>query len=109
MKKIITSSFSLLLLLSNIVFADDLKTVTMKIEGMTCGGCVSEVESKLSSLCKNIKVNLEKGEGVCQYASPVTPDQIIAAANKTGYKTTVKITGPHQSSLHDGKRCKGRA
>lgn len=90
MKKIITGSFSLLLLLSNPVVADELKTVTMKIEGLTCDHCVSEVESKLSSLCKNLKVDFKTGEGVCQYVPPVTSDQIVAEANKTGFKTTLK-------------------
>lgn len=90
MKKIVTGGFALVVLLPGLVFADGLKTVTMKIEGMTCSHCVKQVESQLSSLCKDLKIDLEKGEGICRYAPPTTPDQIVAEANKTGFKTTLK-------------------
>lgn len=90
MKKIVTGSLAFFLFLSTLAFAEDLKTATMKIDGMTCKHCVGQVEIQLSSLCKHLTIDLEKGEGVCQYAPPVTPEQIVTEANKTGYKTTLK-------------------
>jgi copper chaperone CopZ len=65
------------------------KTLRMKIEGMTCGFCVKKLEGQVSSLCKGgLTVDLAKGEGVCRYEAPVTIDQILAEANKTGFPTT---------------------
>ncbi|MBI3541593.1 MAG: heavy-metal-associated domain-containing protein [Deltaproteobacteria bacterium] len=50
--------------------------------------CKARVEKQLSSLCKEVSIDREKGEGSCRYESPVTPDQILTEANKTGFKTT---------------------
>ena len=89
MKKILIGSFTAMIFLPGLLLAEELKTARVKIEGMTCGMCAKKVESQLSSLCKEVKVDREKGEGVCKYAPPTTPEQIVAEANKAGFKTTV--------------------
>lgn len=76
------------LLLPALLSAGEPQTLKMKIEGMTCGLCEAKVKKQLSPLCKEITINQEKGEGVCKYESPATPDQILSEANKTGFKTS---------------------
>lgn len=78
----------LALLFPGLLSAEEPQTLRMKIEGMTCGACAAKVKRQLSSLCKEVTINLEKGEGICQYEASVTPDQIVEEANKTGFKTS---------------------
>lgn len=66
------------------------KILNLKIEGMTCSDCVHKVEKQLSTVCHHAHVSLENGEGMCHYQDPVTPEQILTAAKKTGFKVTVK-------------------
>ncbi|HSA59217.1 MAG TPA: heavy metal-associated domain-containing protein [bacterium] len=68
--------------------AAELQILKMKIEGMTCGLCEAKVKKQLSSLCKEVTIDREKGEGICTYEETVKPDQILSEANKTGFKTT---------------------
>lgn len=77
-----------LLLLSVQLFAAEKQALKMKIEGMTCGMCEAKVKKQLSSVCKEVVIDREKGEGVCSYQAPVTVEQILSEANKTGFKTT---------------------
>ena len=77
-----------LLLLAGSLVAGEQQTLKMKIEGMKCGLCEAKVKKQLSSLCKEITVDREKGEGICKYESPTTADQIIQEANKTRFKTS---------------------
>ncbi|MBI1909848.1 MAG: heavy-metal-associated domain-containing protein [Deltaproteobacteria bacterium] len=86
MKQIITVVMALLL--PGLLSAAEPQTLKMKIEGMTCGMCEAKVKKQLSSLCKEITIDREKGEGICKYGSPATADQIIQEANKTGFKTS---------------------
>ncbi len=86
MKRIITTTVALLF--PGFLLAGEPQTVKMKIEGMTCGMCEAKVKKQLSSLCKEITVDREKGEGVCKFESPITAGQVIQEANKTGYKTS---------------------
>lgn len=66
------------------------KTLTLKIEGMTCGACAKKVKRELSKVCDEASVDLQKGEGVCKYQDPVTPDQILKEAKKSGFAISVK-------------------
>ncbi len=86
MKQIIIAM--MVMLLPSLLSAAEPQTLKMKIEGMTCGMCEAKVKKQLSSLCKEITVDREKGEGVCTYESPTTTEQIIQEANKTGFKTS---------------------
>ena len=54
-----------------------METVTVKIKGMTCGGCVASVERVLRALdgVKKADVSLEQGEARIEYA----PDRVDVA------------------------------
>jgi copper chaperone CopZ len=88
MKRLKISLVGLSLILPSLSFAGEPQSLKMKIEGMTCGFCVKKVQSQLSSLCKDLMVDREKGEAVCKYEPPATSEQILSEANKTGFKTT---------------------
>lgn len=87
MRRIIVTIAMILFLPVFLVAAGE-QTLKMKIEGMTCGMCEAKVKKQLSSLCKEIMIDREKGEGVCKHEASVTPDQILSEANKTGFKTS---------------------
>lgn len=81
-------TIAVVLFLPAFLIAVEGQTLKMKIEGMTCGMCEVKVKKQLSSLCKEITVDHKKGEGICKFESPVTSDQILSEANKTGFKTS---------------------
>src|SRR5690606_12547246 len=69
-----------------------LKKVTLKIEGMTCGGCAIGARKVLEQLdgIQKAEVSYEKSQAVVTYdAKKVTVEQMIAAVKKLGYTATV--------------------
>lgn len=66
---------------------------TYSVEGMTCQGCVSSVESKLGKIegVQKYEVDLEKGEAVVEYDSEkVKSVDIEKEFEGTSYTVTVK-------------------
>ena len=79
----------------NAASATDTQTVTLKVEGMTCGGCVLGVRKVLGKLAgvSQADVSYEKQRAVVTYdPQKVTVEQMIAAIKTLGYKATV-VTG----------------
>jgi len=69
------------------------ETKTYSIEGMTCQGCVSSVESKLGQIdgVQTYEVNLELGEVVVAFdTEKVKSEDIEKEFEGTSYKVTVK-------------------
>lgn len=74
------------------VAAPATKTVTFKIQGMTCGGCVFGVRKVLSRLRGVSKANVtyEDSRAVVTYdPAMVTVGQMTAAIKTLGYSATV--------------------
>ena len=68
------------------------KTVTLRVEGMTCGGCVLGVRKVLTKLdgVSKAEVSYEDQRAVVTYdPAKVTVEQMIAAIKTLGYKATV--------------------
>lgn len=68
------------------------KVVTLRITGMTCGGCVLGVRKVLTRLdgVARADVSYEKGTAVVQFdAAKVAPAQMIAAIRTLGYSAVV--------------------
>ena len=66
---------------------------TYSVEGMTCQGCVSSVETKLGKIegVQKYEVDLEKGEAVVEYdPEKVKSEDIEKEFEGTSYKVTVK-------------------
>lgn len=68
------------------------RTVTLHIEGMTCGGCVFGTRKVLTQMngVTRADVSYEKSEAVVTYDDQkVTVEQMIAAIKTLGYGATV--------------------
>lgn len=65
-------------------------TVSLPVEGMSCGSCVASVKRTLRALegVTSVEVSLAERRARVRYdESKVTPDQIAAAISELGYKT----------------------
>jgi mercuric transport protein len=68
------------------------RTVTLRVEGMTCGGCAIAARKVLERLdgVTKAEVSYEKQRAVVTYdPERVTVEQMIAAVKKLGYTATV--------------------
>ena len=71
------------------------ETKICSVEGMTCQGCVTSVESKLGKIdgVQKYEVDLEKGEAVVEYdPEKVKSGDIEKEFEGTSYKVTFKET-----------------
>ncbi len=71
------------------------KTVTIRVEGMHCGGCSSSVTKALKATrgVEDAQVNFEKGEAVVKYDDEkVTEIKLREVINGTGFKTVEEET-----------------
>lgn len=69
-----------------------MRTITFRVEGMTCGGCAIATRTVLKRLdgVKTAKVSYDTKRAVVTYdASKVTVQQMIAAIGKAGFTATV--------------------
>ena len=65
-----------------------MKTETLKVGGMTCGGCVSSVTKALRAVdgVKDVAVSLQAGEARIEFDENATaPDRLRAAVERAGY------------------------
>ena len=71
------------------------ETKTYSVEGMTCQGCVSSIESKLGKIegVEKYEVDLEKGEAIVEFdPEKVKSDDIEKEFEGTSFTVTVKET-----------------
>ncbi len=69
-----------------------MQTETLKVTGMTCGGCVNNVTLALQAISgvSNVKVSLSAGEATVQYDEKSTsPTQLELAVKEAGYGVNV--------------------
>ena len=72
-----------------------LEKVTLKVEGMTCGGCAVGVKKTLEKQkgVRKAEVSFEKGQAIAEVEKgKVKPEDLAAAVTKFGYQTTVVKT-----------------
>jgi len=65
---------------------------TLKVDGMTCGGCEFGVKKCLLKLdgVKEANVSYEKGEALVQYdPEKVTKEKMVDVINKIGFKASL--------------------
>jgi copper chaperone CopZ len=65
-----------------------MQTELLKVTGMTCGGCVSNVTQALKAMAGvgGVEVSLSAGEATVQYDERRTsPEQLKAAVKSAGY------------------------
>jgi copper ion binding protein len=66
------------------------KSITLKVEGMTCNHCVMHVKSALEEDVDGVKsaeVSLDSGEATIEYdESTASLEQMASAVEEAGYK-----------------------
>ena len=65
-----------------------MQTELLKVTGMTCGGCISNVTDALKAVSgvNNVKVSLSAGEATVRYDERLTsPNQLKSAVKGAGY------------------------
>lgn len=83
-----------------------MQTELLKVTGMTCGGCVSNVSRALKAIAGvgDVNISLSAGEAAVQYDEHLTsPGQLKSAVTGAGYG--VNIANAAQKS--NGKGCCG--
>ena len=65
-------------------------TISMKIEGMHCGGCVRSVEKAVRAIegVSNVAVSLETGQLTADLASPDLTETLKGAIEDCGFDVT---------------------
>jgi copper chaperone CopZ len=63
-------------------------TTTYRVDGMTCGHCVSAVTAELSKLDRvtDVEVTLESGEVTVTSDAPLDDEAVRAAVDEAGYE-----------------------
>lgn len=80
---------SLVLALGAVSVSAATKTVTIRVQGMHCGGCASSVTKALKATdgVEDVQVSYEKGEAVVKYDDQkVTVAKLREVINGTGFK-----------------------
>ena len=80
--------FALALTLSASTVWASTRTVTLRVRGMTCGGCATSVEKALKSTegVEYVRVSFERGRAVIKYDDQkVTVDRLRAIIQSTGF------------------------
>ena len=68
-----------------------METTTIKVDGMSCGGCVKSVTGVLTALdgVAKAEVSLEQKQAVVEFdAAKVTRDQLKAAVEDAGFEAS---------------------
>jgi mercuric ion transport protein len=78
------------------ILQDDLKIVTLKVEGMTCASCAKTVKSAVSGVegVKAVRINPKSGKVEVGFEGRVgltSPSELLAVLEKKGYKGTVTV------------------
>jgi Cu+-exporting ATPase len=71
-------------------------SVTLTVEGMTCASCSVAVRTALKRLdgVRDARVSVEEKRAVVDYEpARVTPQQMIDAVNRLGYRASLARTG----------------
>ena len=78
-----------------------MQTEHLKVTGMTCGGCTSNVTNALKAIAGvgDVNVSLAAGEATVQYDERLTsPDRLKSAVKGAGYGVDAANTAHSQKS-----------
>jgi copper chaperone len=74
------------------------KTITMRVKGMSCGGCATSVEKALKATdgVMDARVTFERGKAVIKYDDQkVTVAKLRSVINSTGFFCDVEKASAH--------------
>ena len=92
-RKYIAASLLAALILLACTAAAATRTVTLKVDGMTCGGCATTVERALKETAgvEDARVDYERGQAIVRYDDrKVTVRQLREVIQSTGFSCEVK-------------------
>ncbi len=71
-------------------------SVTLKIDGMHCNGCVSSVEKAAKSVpgVNAVSVSLETGQLSAELDSTASLDDLVTAIENTGFDVEKPVANP---------------
>jgi len=72
--------------------SDNIKKISIKIQGMSCSSCVNTIEKKLNSLdgIINVTVNIATEKGQVEYNSDkINEEGILKGVESAGYTATI--------------------
>lgn len=95
MKQLAAMLFAFALALSSISVSAASRTITIRVEGMHCGGCASSVEKKLKATegVEEARVSFEKKEAWVKYDDQKTSvAKLIKVINSAGYQAVADKT-----------------
>lgn len=77
------------------ILQDDLKVVTLRVEGMTCSSCADTVKSAISEIegVKAVSVRLKNGEVEVGFenTSSLAFSELLTVLEKKGYRGTIVV------------------
>lgn len=79
-----------------------MQTELLKVTGMACGGCISNVTKALKAIngVGDVNVSLDAGEATVKYDERLTsPEQLKSAVKGAGYG----VDGTNAAHSHKGK------
>lgn len=72
-----------------------MNTVELSIGGMTCASCAARVEKKLNKLdTVTATVNFATEKARVRFGDDVTPEQLVATVEATGYQARLPEPSP---------------
>jgi Cu+-exporting ATPase len=81
--------------------ATDRREVTLAISGMSCASCAARVEKRLNQLDGVVAtVNFATDQATVDFPAAVTPEDLVAAVEETGYTATLPA-GEEQSASQE--------
>src|ERR1700755_838912 len=70
--------------------AADRRELTLAVGGMSCASCAARIEKRLNQVDGVVAtVNFATEQATVDFPDSVTPDQLIAAVEETGYTATL--------------------
>ena len=67
-----------------------MSSLTLAVDGMTCASCASRIEKRLNKIDGvHATVNFATEQASVDFGDGVTPDDLVAAVEATGYRATV--------------------
>ena len=79
------------------------QAVELAIGGMTCASCAARIEKKLNRLDGvTATVNFATEKAAVSFPGAVTPDDLIASVERTGYTAALPAPPPDRRRRRDG-------
>jgi copper chaperone len=63
----------------------------LKVEGITCGGCVASIQRALGAAAPGAKISVDGAKGEVEVAGLVAKSAVVAAIEDAGFTVTGEV------------------